>query len=687
MALQSGTIKGQTNTTNWGFEFDWSENSTSTSSNTSSVTVVAYITRPNSASYIQGNVNITVTYSCTGCYNQTSSLPYLDYTSVPKGGRLQIGSTTFSVPHDADGNKYIDLGAWFTNDASPRSGDASGGVQLTKINRYPAFTTNPSITERTETTAKFKWGAVDITSDIYWSLDNSSWQHITTDVTSITGLTAKSNYTLYVQARNRADDNLRTTKSVGFSTYDYPYPTSSPDFTIGDKLTISMENPLNRGVAMTFVFPDKSEYYDKYTYSGSSISGYDGELWQKKLFASLKNASSGKYKVKIAYSGVTKTSSEGTVSVPSGAKPVINGNVKDVNSITLGLTNNANTIIKGYSTARVTPTITASSNAYDTEATITAKTCEGKTFTSNYYDIAKATKSTFTVTATNSHGSSFTTTTQLSVSEGFHPYFTPTIVNCLFDRPYQTGTRMSLAFNGNFYNSFFDTKNNRNSNRLRLFIYVKKKEDDDWVFVQSVKAHNTQSEESMILDEDYTLGENSYSSSYSLELYNPLIEAHLNAGEWSYLSTYQFKLVVKDVLCDDESVIFTQKVTIGQTYFEWWRKNDTNYFNVNGKLLQNNAPVLQMKTVKSIGISHGQTYQDDMIKKALNITFYYTMNDNKYRHSETIHYGDTEWHFDVYSTYTMYIKVDWDNGIILTSQYDAGSKLLGYDLIYTEGGD
>ena len=93
---------------------------------------------------------------------------------------------------------------------------------------------------------------------------------------------------------------------------------------------------------------------------------------------------------------------------------------------------------------------------------------------------------------------------------------------------------------------------------------------------------------------------------------------------------------------------------------------------------------LNIKQVSGLSLGHGATLQDNVIKKANQVTIYYTMNGMGYKHSETIQKNDTEWHFDVFDVYTMYIKVDWDSGTLVTSSYDSNSKIIGYDLLYTD---
>ncbi len=93
---------------------------------------------------------------------------------------------------------------------------------------------------------------------------------------------------------------------------------------------------------------------------------------------------------------------------------------------------------------------------------------------------------------------------------------------------------------------------------------------------------------------------------------------------------------------------------------------------------------LNIKQVSGLSLGHGATLQDDVIKKANQVTIYYTMNNDRYRHSETIQKNDTEWHFDTLDAYTMFIKVDWGSGTLVTSPYDSNSNIIGYDLLYTD---
>ena len=141
------TINGSTSSNSWTFKLVATENSTNVANNTSSLTVTAYIGRSSSAgaSYMYG-ASISCPVSVTGCSNQTISYSNSGTVTIAGGGWLNIGSKTFTVPHNNDGSKSITISASFTNNVSPSSGSASGSMNLTKIPRASSVScTNANI--------------------------------------------------------------------------------------------------------------------------------------------------------------------------------------------------------------------------------------------------------------------------------------------------------------------------------------------------------------------------------------------------------------------------------------------------------------------------------------------------------------------------------------------------------------
>ena len=124
MALQSKTITGSTNNSNWTWKMEVIENSTNTSANTSSVTVNSYLGRASSASYFGGNASVNIT--CNGT-SRSASKTFTYPTNVSGGGWVLVQSETFTITHNSDGSKDISISSSMsTGDFTPSSASASG---------------------------------------------------------------------------------------------------------------------------------------------------------------------------------------------------------------------------------------------------------------------------------------------------------------------------------------------------------------------------------------------------------------------------------------------------------------------------------------------------------------------------------------------------------------------------------
>ncbi len=133
MALQTKTITGSTNNSNWTWKMEVIENSTNISSNTSSITINSYLGRASSSSYFGGTA--TVGINCNGDARSSSkTFPYP--TNVSGGGWVLAQSETFTVQHNEDGSKTINVSSSMsTSDFTPSSSSASGSITLTTIPR------------------------------------------------------------------------------------------------------------------------------------------------------------------------------------------------------------------------------------------------------------------------------------------------------------------------------------------------------------------------------------------------------------------------------------------------------------------------------------------------------------------------------------------------------------------------
>ena len=129
------TINGSTSSSNWTFKLETVEGTPDIVNNNSPLTVKVFVGRSSSESYMDGG-KMSCVIDVTGCANKTISY---DNTGkkidVAAGGWWEMGSATFTVPHDANGKKTVTVSASFTYSYSPNSASASGKVTLTDIVR------------------------------------------------------------------------------------------------------------------------------------------------------------------------------------------------------------------------------------------------------------------------------------------------------------------------------------------------------------------------------------------------------------------------------------------------------------------------------------------------------------------------------------------------------------------------
>lgn len=234
-----GTIIGYGSKHSHEFKLTLNETSTSIANNTSEVSF-SFTIYKSSYSWSQWN---SIKYNIT--INGTSYSGTIPAYSA--GSTMTIRSGSQTIGHNSDGSKSINY-SFSVNDGSGQSytcgnASASGTLELTKIIRTPTFTANPSITSKGLNWIKFRYGATDIYSDIYYSLDNINWIHVTSDETTISNLTPEKTYTIYVQARNQADNNQKTTKTISATTYAIAKISTLNNFEHGSNPSISITNP------------------------------------------------------------------------------------------------------------------------------------------------------------------------------------------------------------------------------------------------------------------------------------------------------------------------------------------------------------------------------------------------------------------------------------------------------------
>lgn len=193
----------------------------------------------------------------------------------------------------------------------------------------------------------------------------------------------------------------------------------------------------------------------------------------------------------------------------SRCKPSISGTLIDSNSTTTALTGNANKIVRGYSTAKLTLNIKASTSNSDTNSTVSTRNVEGTSFTGNVVSILKAQKKSYIVNVTNSRG--FSTPETISATGDLIDYFKPNM-NVDFARMDQTSSTVKLTYSGTFFNQNFGNV----QNTITLKWYYKLATDNDWILGGTITPTLNGNE---ITEATITCGNNfTYNQNYRFKL-------------------------------------------------------------------------------------------------------------------------------------------------------------------------
>ncbi len=305
------------------FTLTVTENSTSTANNTSSVGF-SFVLSPvqTSWNWEQWGANITYTVTINGTQYTGSIANYDGYSSVT------LKSGTLSVAHNTDGTKSISYSFSVTDTSGQTytcgNASASGTLTLTNIPRY-AKITSFTVSQRDETSVLYNF-TVDSTCDYAWySTDNGATWNGLPNTNIVSGLTANTSYQFKLRLR-RADSQL-TTDSATYSqsTYNYPHCINSPDFTIGNSLTLELYNPLGRNVTIKgYAKSNDAEIFGG-EIAGTKISGFNDPDSVNIQYASIPTARSGAYKVVVSWNNKAMTRDAGNVySIRGNEIPTIN---------------------------------------------------------------------------------------------------------------------------------------------------------------------------------------------------------------------------------------------------------------------------------------------------------------------------------------------------------------------------
>lgn len=334
---------------------------------------------------------------------------------------------TFTIPHNTDGSKIVTLnGVWSTSHSSYISGGTvSGAVTLPTIPQYA--TSNETLGNKSETEITINWSSDNTIDYVWYAIDGGSTftavgsVNATSGSYTITGLLANTTYAVVTRVRNASSQLTTDSSALSVSTYNYPYASSMPNFSIGDSLTIGFYNPLGRTFTI-YLIANGTQISRTWTCSGTTLSGFNDATAMTQLYATIPTSQSASYAVKCEYSGNTITEVGGTMSAKeSDCRPAITAvSYQDTNASVVAVTGNNQKIIQNKSIVRYSATgLSANYSATISSCSVTvnnstyALTISGSSASGGNVSINSSSALSATVTLTDSRG--FTATKTVSI--------------------------------------------------------------------------------------------------------------------------------------------------------------------------------------------------------------------------------------------------------------------------------
>lgn len=285
-------------------------------------------------------------------------------------GEHVLGEVTWDLGHDDLGK--LDYTFWASISSTYLlNGTASAKVPIPNIPRY-ANLTSLSVQSVTETSITLKY-TTDKPAWLFARINDDDWLNgggaFVSNTTSGTFtikykdrastkvLDPNTTYKITVLCRAlNHDSGIDTSKQISGTTYDYPHITAvnTSNLTIGNSQKLTLYNPISRTVTIKM---NKDSASGTQLYSGATNStSITFTPTSSTLYASIPSSKNAKCVYSAIYSTSTKTTSQYTYSInETNCKPTFsNFSYEDINSNTVGLTNNNQLLVDGYSNCKVT---------------------------------------------------------------------------------------------------------------------------------------------------------------------------------------------------------------------------------------------------------------------------------------------------------------------------------------------
>jgi hypothetical protein len=275
-------------------------------------------------------------------YNSSGRIELRNGTVVASGYKI--------LYHDTQGKKTFSASVESSIYEYAVDNKGSGTWELPTIPRYVNIT-NFSVNKRDETSVICNWNLDATCNGWQYSVNGGGWKDFDNSQAIINGLSPNTTYTFKVRIRRKDSGLWSETDTVKQTTYDYPHCTNSPNFTIGDALTLDFYNPLGRTFSVIgYSKVDNSGIFGDET-NKTRLVGFNDEIQKGFQYASIPNAQEGEYKVVVEYNGVKRTRDSGNKYKVRGTEvPTINAfSYFDDNDDVVAITQNNQHIVQNKS--------------------------------------------------------------------------------------------------------------------------------------------------------------------------------------------------------------------------------------------------------------------------------------------------------------------------------------------------
>lgn len=636
--MASGTINGRVsyNSSYQSFGLSWSS-TPNTSTNTSTLNASIWFSTSNTSkkwdTVATRSMHIYI-YVNGQEYSMNKVEKRIDCDPYPSNP-YTIYSASCTINHNSNGTPpTVEIQAYANGTASSGGTNYGPGksyvdktaITLDTIPRYANFTSF-NVNKRDETSLNVTWGA-NANCDYAWYRIRQSggsygnWIGGVGTNFNITGLSANTTYVVQVRIR-RQDSQLTTDSGDGRqTTYDYPSISSTPNFIIGDPLTIGIYNPLGRTVAVYLKDPLGNETTAKET-SGTSVGDYTEETYKDFLYNGIPNSPDGQYSVRLVCPMFSRDTTVlgGTYTVRGDETPTFTDfTYNDINPTTVALSGStaANPIIiNGYSTVQATVSVAnkATGNKYANMDKYVLS--DG----SNSAEALYSDDSTVNISLTNFSGSEISLaavdkrklSTIVVKAGNIKNYTIPVINNLTVSRnDGGIGQVCYMSFNGTWWNDTFGSVSNSITD-VSYYYKETTQDEEQWVKGDTVITPTTN---------------DNYFSASDIQIDGPL-----ENGGFKQDTAYNIKIVVTDKL--DESTSFEEVLINAQPGIAIYNNCVsicTSYDPILGGILQVNHGIVRDGHLLYNNISgdNGDITLNDTVDDYLYLEVYYKSNDGYY---------------------------------------------------------